>query len=409
MKILVFPYELVMCGTVVNAIDLAVALRDSFGHEVVLFATPGPMLKVAEQKRLRFVPAPPASFHPSPARVRALREVVRRERPDIIHAWDWYQCLEAFLVEHLCHGMPVVATDMQMTLEGLLPKSLPTTYGTPELVDKARASGYRRPFLLLPPVDIRENGPDAVDPAPFRRRHGPQGNGIILVTVSRLDTCLKRESLFRTVEAVRTLGRDLPLHLVIVGDGEVRADLERAAASVNCELGRPAVVFTGQLLDPRPAYSAADIVIGMGGSALRGLAFRKPVIIVGEGGFAEPFTPQTADDFYYKGMYGIDNNTRKMALVNAIRYLAENPHQLPLLGEFSRQFILKHFSLETVSSGLSAILEAAVASPRRFPVAATDGLRTAAVWLRQRRFMPHSWNTALKTLAGGARKPSESG
>jgi len=41
MKILFFAHDLVVCGTTVNAIELAVALRDLHGHEVVVFATPG--------------------------------------------------------------------------------------------------------------------------------------------------------------------------------------------------------------------------------------------------------------------------------------------------------------------------------------------------------------------------------
>ena len=121
MKVLVFPYQLVVCGTVVNAIDLGAALRDLHGHDVVLFATPGPMAALAEEKGLRLIPAPPARIHPSPARMRALRDVVRRERPDVIHAWDWYQCLDAYYVEHLRNGVPIVATDMEMTLIRLLP------------------------------------------------------------------------------------------------------------------------------------------------------------------------------------------------------------------------------------------------------------------------------------------------
>lgn len=400
MKVLVFPYQLVVSGTVVNAIELAAALRDIHGHEVVLFATPGPMVKLVEEKGLRLMAAPAARMHPSPARMRALRGVVRRERPDVIHAWDWFQCLDAYYVEHLHMGVPIVATDMQMTLEGLLPRSLPTTYGTPELVDKARAAGHRRLQLLLPPVDVHLNAPEAVDPRPFRERYGIQKGDITLVTVSRLDTFLKAESLYRTVEAVRTLAQDLPVRLVIVGDGEVRADLERLAREVNAERGRAVVVLTGELLDPRPAYAAADILVGMGGSALRGMAFGKPIVIVGENGFSEPFTPETADAFYYKGMYGVGTgDPANTGLIDDIRGLAAHPERLRPLGEFSRQFVVKHFAMEVVSARLAEFLEVAVANPRRFHVAAADGVRTAAVWVKQRQFLPMTWRWKMKELA----------
>jgi glycosyltransferase involved in cell wall biosynthesis len=199
---------------------------------------------------------------------------------------------------------------------------------------------------------------------------------------------MKGESLSRTVDVVRTLGRDLPLRFVIVGDGTARARLEQLATEVNSALGRPAVVLTGPLVDPRPAYAAADIVVGMGGSALRGMSFGKPVVIVGEESFSAPLTPETAESFYYKGIYGQgDGSASNERLLADIRGLAERPDRLRGLGEFSRQFVLQHFSLETVSGRLAEFCRGAVAAKPRLQVAVADGIRTAAVYLRERRFM----------------------
>jgi glycosyltransferase involved in cell wall biosynthesis len=388
MKILVFADRLDVGGTQVNAIELTAALRDLHGHEVVLFATPGPMLKLAEEKGLRFLPAPDAHVHPSLPRMYALRDAVRRERPDLIHVWDWTQLLDAYYVAHILMRVPIVVTVMSMAVPRLLPKALPTTLGTPELLDQARAAGRRRLELVLPPVDVHHNAPDSVDAQPFRKRYNIKVSDLTLVTVSRLVDWMKAESLRRTVDVVRTLGRDLPLRFVIVGDGTSRAELERLACSTNVELGREAVVLTGALIDPRPAYAAADIVVGMGGSALRGMAFAKPVVVVGEHGFSAPLTPATAESIYYKGIYGMgDGSLSNARLVADIRGLAERPDQLPALGQLSRQFVLKNFTLETVSALLEKFCRAAVAEVPRLDVAVADGLRTAAVGLG-RRFLP---------------------
>lgn len=67
MKILVFGHHLVVGGTPLNSIELAAALRDIHGHEVVYFATPGPMLRLVREKRLRYLPAPEGYVYPSPA------------------------------------------------------------------------------------------------------------------------------------------------------------------------------------------------------------------------------------------------------------------------------------------------------------------------------------------------------
>jgi glycosyltransferase involved in cell wall biosynthesis len=286
-------------------------------------------------------------------------------------------------------GIPMVVTDMSMIVQGLLPKMVPTTFGTPALVDQAKARGHRLLELLLPPVDTRLNAPGAVDPEPFRRRCDIQKQDITIVTVSRLDTSMKAESLVRTIHAVEKIGEELPLKLILVGDGNARPSLEQLAEKANAKLGRTAVQLTGALLDPRPAYAAADIVIGMGGSALRGMAFGKPVLIVGERGFSLPFNPDTAESFYYNGIYGLgDGDSDNTRLVGHIRELAENAHQFPALGEFSRKFVVTHFALETVSSKLVDFFHVATAIQPRLHLAIVDGLKTATVWVRERRFMP---------------------
>jgi len=388
MKILVFAHRLEFGGTQVNAIDLAAAMRDIHGHELVFFATPGPLEELVREKGLRYIAAPDARFHPSLARMRALREVVRAERPALIHAWDWWQCLDAYYSVHLPMGVPMVVTDMMMELTRVLPKSLPTTFGTPELVDLAKASGRRRVELILPPTDIEKNRAGVVDPAPLRAQCGIAADEIAMVTVSRLADVMKAESLFRTIDVVRTLGNEFPLRFVIVGDGAARGRLEAHAAEANAHLGRQAIVFTGALVDPRPAYAMADIVVGMGGSSLRGMAFGKPVVVVGKNGFADAFDHETEQFFYYYGMYGNgDGNPDNPKFVAAIRRLAASAQTRAELGEFARAFVTREYSLEAVSARLNGFCTAAAEKPPRLPSATADGLRTAAVYLRERRFL----------------------
>jgi glycosyltransferase involved in cell wall biosynthesis len=382
MKILVFAHRLEVGGTQVNAIELTAALRDRHDHEVVVFATPGPMLDLVRRNGIRFLPAPDAYHHPSFSRMRALRDAVRAERPDVVHVWDWWQCLDAYWSVYLAMGVPMVVTDMSMSVGRVLPMNVPMTFGTPELVDRARAAGRRRVELLLPPVDVQFNAPGVVSSEPLRAANGITGNDILLVTVSRFSEWLKAESLRRTIAAVRVVGRELPVKFLLVGDGTLRPELQRMADDVNAQIGREAVVLTGALLDPRPAYAAADIVIGMGGSALRAMAFGKPVIVVGERGFSAPFTPDSAQTFYHQGIYGLgDGLPDNSRLVADIQSLAEHPDRLPALGEFARQFVLKYFTLEAAAAKLSELCGLAVAQKREFRVNAADGVRTAAVFL----------------------------
>lgn len=386
MKILVFAHRLDIGGTQVNSIELSACLQDRFGHDVSIFATPGPMAELIRQKGLRYFPAPHPSAHPSPARMRALRQVIMSERPDVMHVWDWPQCLDAYFGAFLWTRMPMVVTSMAMVVNRLLPKSVPTTFGTPELVARATASGRPRLTLMMPPVDVHLNSPAAVDGKVFRLQHGFADTDIVLVTVSRLVEWMKAESLRDTIDVVRRLGRDFPLRFVIVGDGSSLPEIERLAAAANAELGRTAIVLTGAMIDPRPAYAGADIVVGMGGSALRGMAFAKAVVVVGEKGFSAPFNPETAEFFYNKGLYGLgDGCAGSKRLAQIIRTLATSPDRLSDLGQFGREFVLNCYSIEIVSTELERILTDAAQQQRpRLSNVIADGVRTASLLMAQK-------------------------
>ena len=250
------------------------------------------MLEVVRKKNLNFVAAPDVRLHPSPVRMQALRAAVKQFRPDVIHAWDWWQTLEAYYGVHLPIGTPILATDMMMELTKVLPKQLPTTSGIPALQRLAASSGWRCADVLLPPVDTVSNVPGAADGRAFRQQLDVGDDEIAVVSVSRLAGEFKAGPLNDAIATVRRLGSQMPIKLLIVGDGPARALLQNEANSVNEELGRAAIVLVGPMLDPRPAYAAADVVVGMGGSALRALAFGKPLIVVGKERFARLFSPR---------------------------------------------------------------------------------------------------------------------
>jgi glycosyltransferase involved in cell wall biosynthesis len=388
MKLFIFVNVLDVGGVQVNAIELASALHDLHGFDVVLFATPGPMLELVRQKGLRFIPAPVAGFYPSLVRMKALRDAVGIEQPDILHAWEPWPCVEAFYGVHLPMRIPMIATDMDMDLARLLPKTIATTFGTPELAHQAQQCGYRRVATIVPPVDVHLNAPEVVDSASFRIRYGISNHEILLVTVSRIVNWLKGESLFRTIKLIGDLGRQLPLRFAIAGDGAARVALEKLARTVNSDLRRNAVIFTGTLLDPRPAYAAADIVIGMGGSALRGMAFKKPVVIVGENGFSAPLTPKTAHFFYRNGIYGRGPERIDGAgFAEQIRSLATTPDRRIFLGDVARQFVVSNFSLETVAANFVTFCQSAATGRPPARIVMADGLRTAMIYLKERRFL----------------------
>ena len=136
------------------------------------------------------------------------------------------------------------------------------------------------------------------------------------------------------------------MRLVVIGDGEARDALVARATDVNRRRGRGLIKLAGAEPDPREAYAAADIVLGMGSSALRAMAMGKPVVVQGERGFARVLQPSTLPLFLRQGFWGIgDRDSRENAVESLLVPLLESPALRGVLGAFGRQTVEERFSL----------------------------------------------------------------
>lgn len=382
MKVLLYGHRLELGGSQTNAIELAALLRERHGHHTVLYATPGPAATLAAQRAVRVVPAPSARFRPSPTMVSALRRVVREEQPDLVHAWDWPQVLEAVVGCAGATRVPLLATSMTQVVERAFPRSVPTTFGIADLVEQARRS-WRAPVdLLVPPVDTDHNRPGVVAARPFLEQHGLELGPARVVIVSRLTGWLKLDSLRRSMAAVDRIAAARDVQLVVVGTGDAEAQVARLAAQVNERHGRRVVALLGALVDPRPAYESADVMVSMGGSALRSLAFGKPTVVVGEDGFGEVFEPSSRALFDRQGFYGIgDGDPSVDRLVAQLECLLDDAELRSRLGAFGRSVAVERYSLPIVGAELDRIYRVAVEHACAPPLRAVDTARSVGARL----------------------------
>ena len=346
MKILVYPHDLNMGGSQTNAIELAAAVT-RLGHECIVFGRRGTLCARIKELGLEFIESPDPGRRPSLKIARALSEVVAARQIDVIHGYEWPPGLEAVMAAETLPDVAAVCTVMSMAVAPFLPRWLPLVVGTQQISATEQASGRLNVNLIEPPVDLEHNGP--LDPTVvdgFRAAWGI-GDLPVVVCVSRLVPELKSEGILTAIEAAGDLVGDEAFQLVIVGDGKARAAMEEAAALANDRAGRRAVVLTGELTDPRPAYAAADIVLGMGGSALRSLAFGKPLIVQGEHGYFRTLTPESADEFRWQGWYGIGPGSAfgSSALRSELSGLLTSADRRRELGAYGRR-VVEEFSLE---------------------------------------------------------------
>jgi glycosyltransferase involved in cell wall biosynthesis len=183
--------------------------------------------------------------------------------------------------------------------------------------------------------------------------------------VCRLVSELKLAGLLEAVDAVAGLPVERNARLVIVGDGPARAVVESRVEAANARCGRQVAVLAGEMSDPRSAYSAATVVLGMGGSALRALAFAKPLVVQGEAGYWCTLTPDTLGDFLEGGWFGVgDGSDGSVRLRGQLEDLLGSPELRTRLGDFGRATVVEHFSLAGAAAGLVAWYEELLAQPR---------------------------------------------
>jgi glycosyltransferase involved in cell wall biosynthesis len=352
MRVLVYPHELAIGGSQINAIDLAATMRD-IGHDAWIYAQEGPLVDyVVEEKGLPYIRAHDLRARPAPTRIAQLARLARRLRIDVIHAYEWPPCLDAYYGAHLLGGVPLVCTVLSTNFTPLVPTTVPLLVGVHQLAEDVAARWPGRIGVMEPPIDTDRDHP-GIDGSTYRKELGIDDDELLVMSVSRLSVDLKLDALKDLVDGVARLADRFPVRLVLVGDGDAAEQLTRRAEAVNAVAGRTVVQLPGALMDPREAYAAADVVAGMGSSALRAMAFGKPVVVQGERGFARTYDEHSAPTFLHGGFYGLgDGGSAAPAVAASLTELFEEVARRDELGRLGRSIVLERFSLRSAADRL---------------------------------------------------------
>ncbi|MFC4784702.1 glycosyltransferase [Nocardioides sp. MAHUQ-72] len=375
MKILVHPHLMEIGGSQLNAIELAARVAGR-GHEVVLFSPRGPLVRVAEELGLEVVHVPHDSAWPSPLNSARLRQLVAERGIEVVHGYEFGPALDlAFGVEPFGH-VGGVTTVMSMSVPHFLPRHSTMVVGTAALLAQ-RATEQRGPLWLMePPVDVDVNA--SRDQAGARARFGIAPHEVVVSVVCRMTTDLdKLAGVITAVDVVADLAsKGAPLRLLAVGEGPGLPELRRAADEARAATGRETVIVTGGLLDPSDAYDAADLVLGMGSSALKGLAFGKPLVVQGAQGYWRLLDESTLPEFLGHGWYG-EGGRGAEDLIAAMEPLVRDPASRRRLGCLGRRLAVERFSLDSAADLLETIYAEAASRRTDRSVLARELLRTS--------------------------------
>lgn len=394
-RVLVQVNDLELGGTQLNALDFADGVRE-FGWQpqvVVFTERPIPEPTIAPIARERDLPMEivylPKSF---PRRAIALERAAHKHRASVVHTYGGLSGRPAFWGPCFMGKRPFVMTMYEMAADQREFMRSILVVGTGYLVDdlSSRPGPVR---LISPPVDMNSDQHDEELADALVEEFGLDQYAVRLVIVSRLEHQMKALPVILTLAAMRDpLLRGV--QLVVAGGGNAAADLRALGREVNAATGREAVVFTGPLLNPAGAYSAADIMIGMGGSAARSLAFGKPLIVSGENGWFKLFDDESKLDLFRNSFWSSAIQVDAVSqLVQTVGSLASDLRRRTELGVLGRAFAKQNFERGRMSERLVAVYEDAI---NRYSTA--DWIRDLPVEARWWSSYP---NRRLKSLREG--------
>ena len=181
------------------------------------------------------------------------------------------------------------------------------------------------------------------DPAYIRQQFQIPDGAPVIGTIGRL-TAQKGQTYL--LDAARLLKSDFPnLRVVIIGDGELRHDLEAQAKTLDITDN---VIFTGSRIyhETMRLLSGMDVFVfpslweGFGLALLEAMALKKPIVASNVSAIPESVLHQ------HTGLLVPPQDAT--ALAQAIRLLLNSPDKVTKMGEYGYQRLQTEFSVEAM-------------------------------------------------------------
>jgi len=230
--------------------------------------------------------------------LRAVR-LVRAARTDVVHGYQWRPALVGAIAGRLGGARLVVASKRSLTGDDrrarlawrMIARSVDVVVANAEALRReAEADGVRARWTIIPSgvdVDRLRGGPA---PSAAKAALGLDPARPVVGTVGRLEARKGHDDFLLALRAMLEQANGRAPQALIVGDGPLRARLERQAA----DLGLGGLVrFTGAVADVRTPLAAMDVFVlpsraeGMSNALLEAMAVGRPVVATAVGGTSE--------------------------------------------------------------------------------------------------------------------------
>lgn len=360
MRVLFLTSHLEVGGIPVYTVSLARALARR-GHETLVASSGGSLVARLTDAGIPHVPLPlrvKSEFHPAVAlAVVRLAALIRRQRPDLIHAQTRVAHVVAGLVGRMT-GVPVVTTAHGFYRwrwgRRLFPFWGDRAIAVGPATFRKLVLGYRVPqakiALILNGIDWQPMDPARLqqEAAWFRQAWGVTNGAPVIGTVARLSLAKGIDILLRAFHQLRQ--RWPSARLLIVGEGPKGPELVRLAYALG---DQDHVIFSGMAASTQVPLAVMDVFVlssrreAFGLALVEAMAMRRPVVATRVGGIRA---------VVQHGVTGLLVRPKDSeALSEALQQLLEQPQLARAMGEAGYRRYQEQFTIDRVAAEVEEV------------------------------------------------------
>lgn len=353
-KILMATMGLDIGGAETHIVELSKELHKR-GFDVIVASNGGVYEPELAQFGIRHfsVPMNRRSIVPMIKSYFLLGRIIRREKPDVVHA-------HARIPGFICHLLqkrmkfPFVATAHWVFETSGMQGSL-TRWGQKTIAVSEDIKAYLKENYKVRDEDIfvtingiaTDKFSSQVSGESILAEFDIDAEMPVICTVSRLDLdrALAAETLIDAAPELKKVIGDFVL--LIVGDGTEFARLGEKAAALAKAMGKSRIIMAGARTDINEFIAVGDVFVGVSRAALEAMACEKPVILAGNEGYEGIFSTDKLERAVKSNFCcrGSEKVTKARLVEDLAKIFSATADERAVLGAAGRKVILDNYSV----------------------------------------------------------------
>lgn len=345
-------------GAETHIMELSLALKER-GYRVVIASNGGAFVSELKEAGIVHYQVPMHNKKPNNMLIsyRMLREIIRKEKIDLVHA---HARIPGFLAGKVCRKekIPFVTTAHWVFETGYGLKYL-TDWGQETIAVSEDIKTYLMKEYGVPErqIVVTINGINTerfskdISFGAVAAEFDFAKDAFRIVHISRLDKS-RADVAFLLLQAFPEIKRQIPnAELVIVGGGDVYREITVQAEEINRSLGGNVIKLTGPRTDINRFVSSADLFVGVSRAALEAMAAEKATVLAGNEGDLGLYLPSKeasafASNFTCRG--------EKLPSAESVRdsileYYTMEETEREQVRQFCKQTVEQHYSVRRMA------------------------------------------------------------